>query len=499
MTVLIAGGGPNGLFVACELRLAGVDAIVLEQLPERADVMKANGMVGQVVRLLDHRGLHQRIGGPVPFEVPGFVFGAMPLALARLDRNPLTILPVPQRRLERILEDRALELGVEIRRGHELVSYNQDDDQVTARVRGPEGEYDLAGDFLVGADGGRSAVRKAAGIGFPGVSVDDKVSRSASVTLPDESIVDGQLVVGDRRIPGTTFIRTETGVFVWSDLEAGRPSLTTIEFDDGPGDDVPMTLDEMRDSIRRVLGADVPFRAPEYEGPHLLRRLTGGNTRIAERYRDGRVFLVGDAAHVHPGIGGPGLNLGMQDGANLAWKLAAVLAGWAPAGLLDTYETERRPLAERVVTQTMAQTALISPGPEVTALREIFGELLADKGVTQHIADTMAGADISYFRGDHPLVGRFLPDIPLADGRIAEHMRAARPVLFDFAGVDTGVVDGWAERVAVVRVESPAAPAAAVLVRPDGYVVWAGDNVHDGLGDALGMWFGTPELIAVPQ
>src|SRR5690242_2863407 len=234
MTVLIAGGGPNGLFVACELRLAGVEATVLEQLPERADVMKANGMVGQVVRLLDHRGLHQRIGGPVPFAVPGFVFGAMPLDLARLDRNPLTILPVPQRRLEQILEERALELGVEIRRGHELVSFTQDDNQVTARVRGPGGEYDLTGDFLVGADGGRSTVRKSAGIGFPGVSVDDKVSRTASVTLPAESVVDGQLVVGERRIPGTTFVRTETGVFVWSDLEAGRPALTTIEFDEGP-------------------------------------------------------------------------------------------------------------------------------------------------------------------------------------------------------------------------------------------------------------------------
>jgi len=499
MTVLIAGGGPNGLFIASELRLAGVAAIVLETLPERAEVMKANGMVGQVVRLLDHRGLHQRIGGPVPLAVPGFVFGAMPLDLARLDRNPLTILPVPQRRLEQILEERALELGVEIRRGHGVVSFTQDEWGVTVRVRGPEGEYDLTGDFLVGADGGRSTVRKTAGIGFPGVSLDGKVSRSASVTLPAESIVDGQLVVGDRRIPGTTFIRTETGVFVWSDLEAGRPALTTMEFDDAPGEDVPMTFDELRASIRRVLGVDVPFSEPEYEGPHLLRRLTGGNTRIAERYRDGRVFLVGDAAHIHAGIGGPGLNLGMQDGANLAWKLAATIHGWAPTGLLDTYETERRPLAERVVTQTMAQTALISPGPEVTALREIFGELLADKDVTQHIADTMAGADIPYVQGDHPLVGRFLPDVPLTHGRIAGHMHAARPVLFDFAGVDTTVVGGWAERVAVVRVESPAAPAAAVLVRPDGYVVWAGGDVHDGLGEALGMWFGTPELIAVPQ
>jgi 2-polyprenyl-6-methoxyphenol hydroxylase-like FAD-dependent oxidoreductase len=500
-TTVIAGGGPNGLLLASELAMAGARPIVLEQLAERATEPKANGIVGQVVRLLDHRGLHQRLGGgPVPFQAPGFMFGALPLKLSALDVNPVTILPVPQRRLEKVLEERALELDVEVRRGHEVVSFTQDSDGVTITVRGPEGDYTERAEYLVGADGGRSTVRRVAGIGFPGVTSVDTVARAAHVTMPD--LVDGQLdVPGIGRIPNASFTRTERGVFVWAELEPGRPLMTTIEWAPGPADEVPMTVSELRESVHRVLGVDVPIGPPLHDGRHLLRRSVGGNTRLAEKYRDGRVFLVGDAAHVHSAMGGPGLNLGMQDAANLGWKLAAQVQGWAPADLLDTYESERRPFAERVVMHTLAQSALTAPGGEVSSLRELFTELLDNVDTVRHIAQTMAGSDIRYRTGgDHPLAGRFLPEITLEDGtRVAELMRDARPTLLDFAGTDAlpEIAEGWQGRVNLVRVHCDRPPADVILVRPDCYVAWAGDSVLSGLYEEMAMWFGIPRIGAV--
>jgi 2-polyprenyl-6-methoxyphenol hydroxylase-like FAD-dependent oxidoreductase len=461
-------------------------------------------MVGQVVRLLDHRGLHHRLGGgPVPFRAPGFMFGALPLDLSALDVNPITILPVPQRRLEQVLEERALELGVEVRRGHEVVSFTQDSDSVAVTVRGPEGDYTERAAYLVGADGGSSTVRKLAGIDFPGVTSVDTVARAAHVALPD--LVDGQLdVPGFGRIPNAGFTRTERGLFVWAELEPGRPLMTTVEWAPGPADDVPMTVGELRESVHRVLGADVPIGPPVWEGAHMLRRMTGGNTRLAGKYRAGRVFLVGDAAHVHSAMGGPGLNLGLQDAANLGWKLAAQVHGWAPPELLDTYEAERRPLAERVVMHTQAQSALTAPGGEVTSLRELFGELLNNVDTVRHIAETMAGSDIRYPTDvSHPLVGKFLPEIELTGGtRVAELMRDARPRLLDFAGTDAlaRVVEGWRDRVELVRVHCEQPPADVVLVRPDCYVAWAGDCTHgvlSGLYEEMAMWFGIPRMAAV--
>jgi hypothetical protein len=258
-----------------------------------------------------------------------------------------------------------------------------------------------------------------------------------------------------------------------------------------------MTVAELRESASRVLGADVPISEPDYPGPHALRRMSSGNTRLADSYRAGRVFLVGDSAHVHSAMGGPGLNLGMQDAVNLGWKLAAAVHGWAPEGLLDSYEKERRPLAERVVMQSMAQSALVAPGGEVSALRELMGELLRNPANIRHIAETMAGTDIRYEMTDeHPMVGKFLPDVPLADGRIAELMRSGRPVLLDFSGVGGDTAAGWADRVDVITVDAVEPPAGLVLVRPDGYVAWAGDDVHKGLNEALRMWFGAPRIMA---
>lgn len=505
--VVIAGAGPNGLMLACELSLAGVRPIVLERLHEQTKENRANGLVGQVVLALDRRGLYERLSGGAepPRPSPGFVFGAMPLNLGKLDDNTLYTLPVPQRRIEQVLEERARELEVEIRRGHELTGLSQDDDGVTVEVAGPEGPYRLRARYLVGADGGHSLTRTLCGIGFPGVTKDDSISRTAHVTVPAEltdPATGGLNVPGYGPIPPFMHHRTDHGLFTYAPFPTGA-LIHTTEWH-GDGGDRPMSLDELRESVRRVLGADLPFGPPEGPGPHLLRRLVGGNTRLAERFRDGRVLLLGDAAHVHSAIGGPGLNLGLQDAINLGWKLAAEVRGWAPPGLLDTYETERRPAAERVVMHTQAQSALIAPGPEVTALRVLFGELLRDERTVKHIADMMSGADIRYaLEGTHPLTGRPAPDLVLetATGsvRLAELTRAARPLLLDLTP-DTalsGALDGWRDRVDLVTAKaSREGLPTALLLRPDCYVAWASDSPRpdtkelDSLRTALTSSFG---------
>jgi 2-polyprenyl-6-methoxyphenol hydroxylase-like FAD-dependent oxidoreductase len=225
--------------------------------------------------------------------------------------------------------------------------------------------------------------------------------------------------------------RTETGLFVYATFPGRPAAVVTLEYDLSDVPAAPLSLAEMEESVRRVLGVSVPLAPPDGDGPHLMRRVVGTNTRLAERFRDRRVLLVGDAAHVHSAIGGPGLNLGLQDTVNLGWKLAAAIRDDAMDGLLDTYETERRPVGQRVIMHTQAQSALNAPGPDVTALRELFGELLADPRNLRHIAEMMAGGDARYETGGHPLVGRFAPDMDLrtASGpaRLAQLTRRGGP------------------------------------------------------------------------
>lgn len=508
--VLIAGGGPNGLLLACELALAGVRPVVLERLPEPTTEPRANGLVGQVVQMLDYRGLFQRFSGaPRPTPVPGYQFGGLMLDAGRLDPNPLYVLPVPQRRMEQLLEARARELGVEIRREHEVTGLSQDDDGVTVEVRGPDGDHRLRTRYLVGADGGRSLVRRLVGIDFPGITDDTFVSRSGTVAIPASHTVPGTGEItgpGLGRLRPFTFNRTPTGVFAFGLFQPGVYRITALEWNQpAAGPEGPIEVDELRAAVGRVLGVDVPMT-----GVDGLRRRPGVNSRQADRYRAGRVFLVGDAAHVHSGVGGPGLNLGMQDAVNLGWKLAAQVRGWAPPGLLDTYESERQPVGERVIMHTRAQMALLSPGDNVTALRDLFGELLADEENIRRIVGLMSGAEIHYgaeirYGADpHPLVGRWMPDLPLRGpvSRVAELFRTARPVLLDLAdGTDLReVADPWTDRVDVVQASSDAAPADAILIRPDGYVAWAGAagaagattaaDAGPALRQALADWFG---------
>jgi 2-polyprenyl-6-methoxyphenol hydroxylase-like FAD-dependent oxidoreductase len=497
--VVISGAGPNGLMLACELALAGVRPVVLDKLTAPSAEPKANGLVGQVIRQLDLRGLYHAFGGDEgpPRPIHGWMFAGLPLNFLAVEDNPMHALLLPQPRLVRLLEKRARDVGVDIRWGHELTALSAGAGAVAVTVTSAERTYRVDAGYLVGADGGRSTVRKSAGIDFPG-STAPTIARVAHVHLRDEL----QTADGGYQVPGYGRIapghsRFDNGSLIFFQIERDRPMLGSVEYGWTPGSaDGPMTLDEMRESLRRVVGVDVPFEPPQGPGPHALRRLDGQNSRQAETYRAGRILLLGDAAHVHSPMGGPGLNLGMQDAVNLGWKLAAEVNGWAPAGLLDTYESERYPVGERVMMHSQAQIALMAPGPDVAALRTLFGELTRQPDVAGHMADLLAGSDVRYDVGDdHPLSGRLVPDFTLDDGRrVAELFRDARPVLLDLTdGAASAAAAAWTDRVdlaAGAMIDGPA----ALLIRPDGYVSWAtdafGPDDAQRLRDALARWFG---------
>ncbi len=506
--VIIAGGGPNGLMLAAELRLAGLRPVVLERLRTTSQELKANGLMGPVVRLVERRGLYEKFSGkagpPVPSEF--FLFAGMGLDLRDLADHSVYTLPIPQRHIERLLEDRATELDAEIRRGHEMTGFTQDADGVGVTVAGPGGTYSLRARFLVGADGAHSLTRKLCGIGFPGVTYDRRTLRMAHATVPADRVdpVTGGLIVPGH---GTVFpfvgLRTETGGFNYAPLPGHPPTIATTEWDQ-PAADGPLTFEELRASIRRVLGVDVPIEPPTGAGPHLLSRRDHGNTRLADRFRDGRVFLLGDAAHIYA-QGGSGLNLGMQDAANLAWKLAAALRGDASEELLDSYETERRQAATRIVTYAEAVSALLAPGRDVTALREVFGELMRDRSTIRRLADLTAGTDVRYDGdGGGPVTGLFAPEVTLRTDtgtvRLAELTTTARPLLLDMTadGSVAAALSDQDGRIDVVVGRAEHADVTAMLLRPDCYVAWstASARPDDGelgtLRQAAARWFGVP-------
>jgi len=480
--VVIVGGGPNGLMLACELALAGVRPLVLEQRPAgEITQLRANGVVGQAVSMLDQRGLYERlagVGGP-PEPVPDHPFAAFRIDQHDLPDRPAYSLIVPQHRLEQVLAERAAELGVEVRRDAEVTGLAQDEESVTVAVRG---QNPVEASYAVGADGSRSAVRETLGIGFPVVARDGSLWRWGRVSVPPEMTgADGSLIVpGLAALAPRDSLRTPRGVVTWGPFPGQDPLLITREWDQPDGEEA--SLDNLRASLARVLGTDVPLGPPLTAGPDTMRTHPGWDSRIAARYRQGRVLLLGDAAHVHPPMGGPGLNLGLLDAFNLGWKLAAQVQGHAPEGLLDTYESERRPAADRVIMQLETQIALIGPGAQVTALRQLFGELLTLPGTRQHLLGLVAGSDVTYEMGiaTGPLVGRRAPDLP----GLRELTRTGRPLLLDPTG--TLKAGPWAQQVDVVPAEGLDT---ALLLRPDCYVAWQG-TTSDGLDDALTRWFG---------
>lgn len=516
--VVIAGGGPNGLMLATELALNGVRPVVLEPMPGPNPLRRANGVIGQGVRILDHRGLYSTLAGTAepPALNPRPMFAAFALDLALMPDSQVFLLPVQQPRLVQVLADRASEYDVDIRWGHALTGFDQDTAGVTVDVDGPGGAYQLRAKYLIGADGGTSMTRKLAGIDFPGMSSNDVVARMGFDILPPEEWVDpvsGVLdVPGYGRIPPLGFHRVERGVLACGAL-GGRAAVICFELDptaraepvEDYFDGQPMSLEELEASVKRVLGADLPLRPVSPEAELDLRRFSGINSRIASRYQVGRVILVGDAAHVHSPMGGPGLNLGLQDAVNLGWKLAAVLHGRVDPALLDTYEAERRPAAERVIMHSRAQLALVRPGPEVTALRQLFSELLTDSDIARRLSDLISGAENRYSTDPdaHPLTGHWVPDFGVANGgettRVAELARAGRPLLLDLTesgDVAAAVADAAGQLTVAAGHPVGDVAATALLVRPDGYVAWASSAAAPGADDlgelrgALARWFG---------
>jgi len=501
--VIIVGAGPAGLMLACELRLAGARPLVLERRPQLRDTPKASGINGQILQLLHYRGLLDRFKAAgtelrPALQVP---FGGMHLDFSHLADPPLHALGLAQPRLERLLDEHAGELGAGIRRGHEVVGLSQDNATVTADVRSSDGAYRVTARYLVGCDGGRSRVRDMAGIPFPGTTYPD-VNRLGQVTVSDSVT---RLGNGDLDVPGlgqirAGFTRTDRGVFAFGGRNPRVLLVQTTE--DEPAeydDDAPMTLTELRDSIRRVLGADLPLA----EATRLSRYQF--QARQAERYRDGRIFLAGDAAHLLPATG-PALNVCLLDSVNLAWKLAAAIHGWAPPGLLDTYHHERHFAGARALLQTRAQVALRrGHDPAAEALREVFLELLTDEQPLRRIGAMMAGTDIRYpMPGPslHALTGTFAPDLTLHTDRgttsIAELMHTARPILLDLADRPDlrQTARDWQHRIDIRTADTDQRSADALLIRPDAYIAWAAttgepaDTAAPALREALSGWFG---------
>ena len=503
--VIIVGAGPTGLMLAVELGLAGVRPLVLERQPQIRDTPKAGGLSGQILDLLYYRGLLGRFEEAGTDAVPALrlPFGGLHVDFTQLDPPPMRLLPLPQPRLERLLVELAREFGAEIRRGEDVVGLSQDDSAVTVDVRGWDGPHRLTAQYLVGCDGSNSRVRDLAEIPFPGITYPE-IQRLAQVTVPDSVTL---LENGDIDVAGVGrisfgFTRTEHGEFALGSTNPAHMGLFTSEDESADyDDDEPMTVTELRDSIRRVLGVEIPLGEPIR-----LTRFTF-HARHVERYRDRRILLAGDAAHLFPSPG-VALNAGMVDTVNLGWKLAAVLQGWGSEGLLDTYHDERHLAGERTLVHTRAQVALRRGyDPAAQALRALFLELMQDDEALRRVGAMIAGTDIRYLLpnpNQHVLTGTFVPDFTLRNDQgttsVAQLMHSARPIFLDFANRPDlrETARAWHHRVDIRTAETDHRPADALLIRPDAYIAWAAtadepsDTAAHALQEALFLWFGTP-------
>lgn len=467
--VIIAGGGPTGMMLAGELRLHDVRVVVLEKEAQPPVPVRSLGLHMRSIEIMDQRGLLERfLEHGTKHPVGGFFAGFEMAVPDRLDSAHVYTLGIPQPVTDRLLTERALELGTDLRRGCALVGLTQDADGVDAELS--DGTR-LRARYLVGCDGGRSTVRKLLGVAFPGEpSRHETLLGEMSVTAP---LAEVMAVVAEVR-------ETEKRFGVGPMGDAYR---VVVPAEGVTGDRaVPPTLDDFRRQLVAHAGTDFGIHSPRW-----LSRF-GDATRQAERYRVDRVLLAGDAAHVHPPTGGQGLNLGVQDAFNLGWKLAAAVAGWAPGGLLDSYHAERHPVAAAVLDNTRAMMELMSTEPGAQAVRRLFGQLLGFDGVSRFLIEMITAIGIRYDLGsDRDLVGRRLRDVALGQGRLYGLMHAGRGLLLDQTGQLS--VAGWADRVDHVVDVSEELDAPAVLLRPDGHVAWAGDDQRD-LVAHLPTWFG---------
>jgi rifampicin monooxygenase len=468
--VIVAGAGPTGLMLASELRLHGVHVLVLEKETEPTKVVRSLGLHARTIEVMDQRGLLERFLAAGQQHPVGSFFAGIPKpAPERLDTAHRYILGIPQPTTDRLLAEHATEVGIEIRRGCELVGLSQDDDGVTVELA--DGTQ-LRSRYLVGCDGGRSTVRKLLGVGFPGEpSRIETLLGEMQVTTPHEELMAVMTEVRKTQLR-FGFMPLGDGVY-----RVGVPA-------DGVADDraVPPTLEEVKQQLRVTAGTDFGVHSPRW-----LSRF-GDATRLADSYRTGRVLLAGDAAHIHPPAGGQGLNLGIQDAFNLGWKLAAEVNGWAPDGLLDSYHTERHPVAADVLVNTRAQMELMSLEPGPQAVRRLLSELMDFEEVTRYLTEKIIAIGIRYDFGEgHELLGRRLRDVGLKRGRLYELMHGGRGLLLDQTGRLS--VAGWADRVDHVVDVSEELDVPAALLRPDGHVAWVGEDQQD-LISQLPKWFG---------
>ncbi|WP_236046622.1 FAD-dependent monooxygenase [Paractinoplanes ovalisporus] len=515
--VIVVGGGPTGMMLAGELRLRGVGVVVLEKEEAPADFVRSLGLHVRSIEIMDQRGLLEtflRNGKRHPLR--GYFAGIEAPAPDGLDTEHGYVLGIPQTITDRLLADHAAAAGATIRRGRAVVGLEQDDYGVTVRL----GDEELRAQFVVGCDGGRSTVRKLLGVGFPGEpSRADTLLGEMEVADPPEHVLEVM----------TRVRRTEKRFGVGPSGTPGVFRVVVPARDVVEDRTVTPDFEEFQEQLRKYAGTDFGIHSPRW-----LSRF-GDSTRQAERYRVGRVFLAGDAAHIHPPMGGQGLNLGIQDAFNLGWKLAAAVHGWAPVDLLDSYHAERHPVAAGVLENTRAQMLLTTDEPGPRAVRALLTRLVEFNDVNRFLIGMITAISIRYDfgqdeslsgapgegageapvagegpgagqsagkgpgvgetqgAGDDPgarpggrdaLIGRRLRDISLKSGRLYEVMRSGRGLLLDGTGQLS--VNGWTDRVDRFDGETP-----TVLLRPDGHVAWAGGDQRS-LETALSRWFGSP-------
>ena len=491
--VMIAGGGPTGMMLAAELALAGIDVAVLERRPNHVLVgSRAGGFHSRTIEVLDQRGVADR------FLAEGQVAQAAMFATTVLDmsdfptRHPYS-LGIWQNQIERIMAAWVAELPVRIYYECEVTDFAQDDTGVDVKLS--DGQS-LRAQYLVGCDGGRSVIRRAAGIEFPGWDA-TRSNLIAEVEMTEEPELGSRHdAVGVHGI-GRLEYEIRDGEVVY--MDGGPLRVIVTERQLGPGSEP--TLGDLSEALIGVYGTDFGVHSPTW-----ISRFTD-MTRQAAAYRAGRVLLAGDSAHVHYPAGGQGLSLGVQDAVNLGWKLAQVVNGSSPESLLDTYQDERHPVAARALQHTMAQTTLQRRDERMKALVDLVSELATMDEPRKRLAGIISGLDIHYDLGEgHPLLGRRMPDLDLvsADGplRVFELLHDARPVLLNLGALGGFDVTPWADRVQLIDAEyvglwelpvlGVVTAPTAVLIRPDGYVAWVGDRTHLGLPEALTTWFGAP-------
>lgn len=478
--VVIVGAGPTGMMLGAELTLAGVNVMVVERRTNsELEGSRSGGLHSRTIEVLDQRGIAER------FLAEGKTAQVQSYAMTPLDISDFPTrhnygLALWQKDFERIFAGWIGELGVPVRRGHEVTGFQQTDAGVDVQL---SDDRTIHTDFLVGCDGGRSEIRKTAGVDFPGWD-------------PTHSMIVAEAEMGEE--PPWGLRRDKLGQHGIGKLE-GENRARVVVCEGNGVQSGEATLDDLRRALIAVWGTDFAVKNPTW-----ISRFTD-MARQADAYRNGRVLLAGDAAHVHYPIGGQGLNLGIQDAVNLGWKLAQVVKGISPPILLDTYQEERHPVGARVLKHTMAQTALTRGEPRIDALRDSLSELLDMDEPRKRFAAMMSGLDIHYeLSGGHPLVGRRMPDLDLhtpdGDTRVFAMLHDARPLLINFGTSCSDVLSPWSARVRQIEAvydgkwELPAlgevAPPRAVLVRPDGYVAWTADLDDSTLPQALTTWFG---------